>query len=242
MTMATLFTVMSNSDELPANVSLPISHPGSPLSPISLRVSSPEHISPSPSPPQFFSGSPGTPPGLVTVSNSGDSESDYSAPYSQRSNMTFQFMITTLLPPYICEQGKPPVITPGKLTPDLLFNFENGALIRLQWDEPAKWMIVWGLVDPFFSSLWGIMKYKRYNEYGGFLIESDLIWHRVRQGNTGWSRVKFGRMHTKWYNDRQSCARAWQGDKCQMKFKGEITKVGDSSSSTLLCTGGFIVK
>jgi hypothetical protein len=26
---------------------------------------------------------------------------------------------------YICEQGKPPVITPGRLTPDLLFNFEN---------------------------------------------------------------------------------------------------------------------
>ena len=39
--------------------------------------------------------------------------------------------ITTLLPHtssaiYIGEQGKPPVITPGKLTPDLLFDFENG--------------------------------------------------------------------------------------------------------------------
>jgi hypothetical protein len=28
---------------------------------------------------------------------------------------------------YIGEQGKPPVVTAGKLTPDLLFNFENGA-------------------------------------------------------------------------------------------------------------------
>ena len=28
---------------------------------------------------------------------------------------------------YSCEQGKPLVITPGKLTPDLLFDFENGA-------------------------------------------------------------------------------------------------------------------
>jgi hypothetical protein len=28
---------------------------------------------------------------------------------------------------YISEQGKPPVITAGKLTADLLFNFENGA-------------------------------------------------------------------------------------------------------------------
>jgi hypothetical protein len=28
---------------------------------------------------------------------------------------------------YSCDQGRPPVITPGKFTPDLLFNFENGA-------------------------------------------------------------------------------------------------------------------
>jgi hypothetical protein len=28
---------------------------------------------------------------------------------------------------YTCEQGRPPVISPGKLTPDLLFNFENSA-------------------------------------------------------------------------------------------------------------------
>jgi hypothetical protein len=28
---------------------------------------------------------------------------------------------------YTCEQGRPPVISPGKLTPDLLFDFENGA-------------------------------------------------------------------------------------------------------------------
>ena len=27
----------------------------------------------------------------------------------------------------ICEQGKPPAITPGRLTPNLLFDFENGA-------------------------------------------------------------------------------------------------------------------
>lgn len=28
---------------------------------------------------------------------------------------------------YFCEQGRPPIISPGKLTPDLLFDFENGA-------------------------------------------------------------------------------------------------------------------
>jgi hypothetical protein len=40
--------------------------------------------------------------------------------------------ITTLLPrtssaAYLGQQGKPPVVTPGKITPDLLFDFENGA-------------------------------------------------------------------------------------------------------------------
>jgi hypothetical protein len=40
--------------------------------------------------------------------------------------------ITTLLPctsstVYLGEQGKPPVVTPGKITPDLLFDFKNGA-------------------------------------------------------------------------------------------------------------------
>jgi hypothetical protein len=28
---------------------------------------------------------------------------------------------------YIGEHGKPPIVTPRKLTPDLLFDFENGA-------------------------------------------------------------------------------------------------------------------
>jgi hypothetical protein len=54
--------------------------------------------------------------------------------------MTPEFTITTLLPrsssaTYIGEQGKPPVITPGKLTPDLLFDFENGAYSYFSFKE-----------------------------------------------------------------------------------------------------------
>jgi hypothetical protein len=54
--------------------------------------------------------------------------------------MTSQFTITTLLPrpssaTYICEQGKPPVITRGKLTPDLLFDFENGTYSYFSFKE-----------------------------------------------------------------------------------------------------------
>jgi len=36
---------------------------------------------------------------------------------------------------YIGEQGKLPVITPSKLTPDLLFNFENGAYSYFSFKE-----------------------------------------------------------------------------------------------------------
>ena len=54
--------------------------------------------------------------------------------------MTSTYTITTLLPcssseTYIGEQGKPPVITPGKLMPDLLFNFENGAYSYFSFKE-----------------------------------------------------------------------------------------------------------
>ena len=54
--------------------------------------------------------------------------------------MSSQSAITTLLPHsslavYIGEQGKPPVVTPGKLTPDLLFDFENGAYSYFSFKE-----------------------------------------------------------------------------------------------------------
>jgi hypothetical protein len=54
--------------------------------------------------------------------------------------MTSTYTITTLLPcsssaTYIGEQGKPLVITPGKLTPDLLFDFENGAYSYFSFKE-----------------------------------------------------------------------------------------------------------
>ena len=61
-------------------------------------------------------------------------------PYYKLANMTSEFTITTLLPPsssatYISEQGKLPVITPGKLTPDLLFDFENSTYSYFSFKE-----------------------------------------------------------------------------------------------------------
>ena len=38
------------------------------------------------------------------------------------------------------------------------------------------------------------MKYKRYNEYGGFLNESNLIQCRVMEGETGQHRATQGKV------------------------------------------------
>jgi len=43
------------------------------------------------------------------------------------STETMTLLKRNLSATFICEQGKPPVIMPGRLTPDLLFDFENGA-------------------------------------------------------------------------------------------------------------------
>jgi hypothetical protein len=70
--------------------------------------------------------------------------------------MTSEFTITTLLPcsssaTHIGEQGKPPIITLGKFTPDLLFNFENGTYSYFSFKEvkPEKEVVkvVGGLQD-----------------------------------------------------------------------------------------------
>ena len=72
-----------------------------------------------------------SPPALVSILDSdfsGSDDSFYSYP-----NITNMSIVTTTLfkcnttAVYTCEQGRPPVISPGKLTPDLLFNFENSA-------------------------------------------------------------------------------------------------------------------
>jgi hypothetical protein len=48
--------------------------------------------------------------------------------------------ITMLLPctssaVYLGEQGKPPVVTPGKITPDLLFDFKNDAYLYFSFKD-----------------------------------------------------------------------------------------------------------
>jgi hypothetical protein len=115
-----------NSDE-PVNIALPPSHSQSPLTPLTPSPS----ISPETPPTPISHQSPDSLPDLVTISNS-DSESDsFSfAPHNRTTAMSA--VATTLLKKdstavYIGEQGKPPVVTAGKLTPDLLFDFENGA-------------------------------------------------------------------------------------------------------------------
>ena len=50
------------------------------------------------------------------------------------------------------------------------------------------------------------MKYKRYNEYGGFLNESDLIRCRVRQGETGQHSAKASEIGQIWGEAAHSSA------------------------------------
>src|SRR6202042_3849658 len=70
---------------------------------------------------------------LITISNSDSESNSFSfASYNHTAVMSTNTVTTTLLKKnsttvYIGEQGKPPIITAGKLTPDLLFNFKKGA-------------------------------------------------------------------------------------------------------------------
>ena len=124
---------MENTSIQPTNIPIPKSHPEGPLRPI---VPSAESTpSPSPSPKSFDSL-----PSLITISNSDNSDSDLFSHYGKDWNMSSQYANTTLLPRsssavYIGKQGKLPVITPGKLMPDLLFDFENGAYSYFSFKE-----------------------------------------------------------------------------------------------------------
>ncbi|KIM80694.1 hypothetical protein PILCRDRAFT_9497 [Piloderma croceum F 1598] len=69
----------------------------------------------------------GSPLPLVTISNSDDSDNEYISSYHNMSAQTTTLLKRNTTATYIGEQGKPPIITPGKLTPELLFDFENGA-------------------------------------------------------------------------------------------------------------------
>ncbi|KIM73276.1 hypothetical protein PILCRDRAFT_15373 [Piloderma croceum F 1598] len=123
----------SVSATLPTEIPLPESCPGSPFTPLPspFLKSNPPSPTTSETPPMPITprsqSSLSSPPPLVSISDSSDSEESDDFPIS--SNMSSQ--TTTLLKrnstaTYVGEQGKPPVITLGKLTPDLLFDFENG--------------------------------------------------------------------------------------------------------------------
>jgi hypothetical protein len=114
----------------PVNVYLPESCPPSPLYPLPLLLL--KSVLPSPDTPPtpitpLSESSLGSPPPLVMISNSDDSDDEYIPSYPNMSSQITTLLKRNSTATYICEQGRPPVITPGKLTPDLLFDFENGA-------------------------------------------------------------------------------------------------------------------
>ena len=70
-------------------------------------------------------------PDLLSCSDLDNLDEFYTA-YNCTTNMNTAIAITTYLPRtsstvYLGEKGKPPVVTPGKITPNLLFDFKNGA-------------------------------------------------------------------------------------------------------------------
>jgi hypothetical protein len=108
----------------PPSLLTPLPSPLIPTDPASPTTSSPlTDTPPTPNTPQSQS-SLGSPPPLVSISDSEASEdNDYYTMTTQTTTLLKRNSSATC----ICEQGKPPVITPGRLTPDLLFDFENGA-------------------------------------------------------------------------------------------------------------------
>jgi hypothetical protein len=102
--------------------------PSTPSTPSSLAPSSPHQSDPR------------TPPGLVSCSNSNSDQSFYNTRTSRLSANMSQNNRTSLLNTkttacFSVEPGKPPTITPGELTPDLLTNFENGCYAYFAWKD-----------------------------------------------------------------------------------------------------------
>ena len=140
---------MPESQPNPIQIPSPPSHPITPLTPL---VETPT-VSPH--------GSPVSPvkslPGLVSISisDSNTSDDDVSA-YKQQINMS-QPTKTTLLSNettacYSSENGKPPIITAGELTLDLLADFENGCYAYFSMKDVKDnklqvGKIAWGLQD-----------------------------------------------------------------------------------------------
>jgi hypothetical protein len=101
---------------------------------------------------------PPSPPGLLSCSDS-DSDSDQSSYITHTTRLSVnmsQNTRTTLLNTkmtarFSVEPGKPPIITGGELTPELLADFENGCLTYFAWKDVAAdrqvMKIAWGLQD-----------------------------------------------------------------------------------------------
>ncbi|KIM78266.1 hypothetical protein PILCRDRAFT_11259 [Piloderma croceum F 1598] len=129
---ASLSTISStNIDQVPTEIPLPDSRSPSPLTPLNsplLKTPSLPNTLPTPISPSSLHSSLGSPPPLVSISDSDSDNSDYYDYLSYNMSAPTTTLLkrnTTAI--YSCDQGCPPVITPGKFTPDLLFDFENGA-------------------------------------------------------------------------------------------------------------------
>ncbi|KIM79855.1 hypothetical protein PILCRDRAFT_10032 [Piloderma croceum F 1598] len=149
--LATMAAVTS--DSITTSAAIPL--PSTPARSNSSLLSSPSSITPSPTPSES---DPGTPPGHVSCS---DSDSDSNQPshtartahflvnMSQNTRTTLLNMKTTTH--FSIELGKPPIITSGKLTPELLADFENGCFAYFAWKDVAKdqqvMKIAWWLQD-----------------------------------------------------------------------------------------------
>ena len=120
------------------NIPLPLSRSLSPFTPL---TSSPV---PSPLTPLTPVHSPDSLPDLISISDSRSESDSFSfTPQNHIAAMTANATMTTLLKKdsntvYIGKQGKPPVVTAGKLTPKLLFNFENSAYLYFSYKDLAK--------------------------------------------------------------------------------------------------------
>ncbi|KIM81331.1 hypothetical protein PILCRDRAFT_8699, partial [Piloderma croceum F 1598] len=120
-------TSSANVPQAPSEIPLPNSCSPSPLTPLNsplLKTPPPSpDTPPTPLSPASLHSSLGSPPPLVSISDSDDSD-HYDYPSFNMSTPATTLVKRNTTAIYSCKQGCPPVITPGKLTPDLLVEKE----------------------------------------------------------------------------------------------------------------------
>jgi len=126
----------------PTQIPLPQSCPLTPLTPLA--------NSPTPS-------LPGSLPGLLTISDSDSDSSDDISVYKHQLSMSASqptkttHLSTETMAHYSCNNGKPPILTAGELTLELLADFKNGCYAYFSMKDVATdkqvAKITWALQD-----------------------------------------------------------------------------------------------